>query len=97
MTMAVLVYLSTADATKALNSCAALIPEGSERSSESEGERSMIELCEGREDHWKDCGCCWPGRWVALGGDVMLEEEPEVVVLLGNVGGRKVHAWVGSM
>lgn len=50
--IALLVYWRTAEATKALKSCAALIPEGSDRSSE--GERSNIELWDGRVDHWYD-------------------------------------------
>ena len=44
--IAVLVYCSTADATSALNKSVALIPVGSDRSSD--GERSKIELCAAR-------------------------------------------------
>jgi len=47
--MAVLVYCSTADATTALNNCAGLTPDGADKSKD--GDKSNIELCDGRVDH----------------------------------------------
>lgn len=52
ITIAVLVYWRIAEATTALNSCVALMPDGSDRSRE--GDSSKMELGEGRMDHW--CG-----------------------------------------
>lgn len=86
MAIALLVYWRTAEATNALKNCAALIPEGSDRSSE--GDRSNIELWEGRVDHWYG--------WATGVGAVRREGEV-VVAFLGGIGGTNAHACAGSM
>ena len=80
MTIAVLVYWRMAEATTALNSCVAFIPDGSDRSKE--GDKSKMELGEGRVDHW-----CTGARPSRMGSEATLT----------GTGGTKVQAWDGSM
>ena len=82
MTIAVLVYWAIAEATTALNSCVALIPDGSDRSRE--GDNAKMELGEGRMDHWC-AGGPGPSRRGSEGD------------LAAGIGGTKVQAWDGSM
>jgi hypothetical protein len=84
MTIAVLVYRRMAEATTALNSCVALIPDGSDRSKE--GDKSKMELGEGRMDHWCTGGSGPPRRG----------SEATLTVAAGT-GGTKDQAWAGSM
>ena len=80
--MELLAYWSTADATSALSSWIALTAEGSERSSD--GDRSNIELCDGRVDHWyAGVGCA--------------DEEVVVAFDCARTGGTKDQADAGSM
>ena len=79
-----LVYWRVAEATTALNSCVALIPDGSDRSRE--GDKSKMELGEGRMDHWCTGG---PGP-SRRGSEATLAAAP-------GMGGTKVQAWDGSM
>ena len=59
-----------------------LIPDGSDRSRE--GDKSKMELGEGRMDHW-----CTGGPGPSRRGSE--------VTLPAGMGGTKVHAWDGSM
>ena len=83
MTIAVLVYWRMAEATTALNSCAALIPDGSDRSKE--GDNSKIELGEGRMGHW-----CTVALEPSRGSEAAL-------AAAAGMGGTKVQAWDGLM
>ena len=82
MTIAVLVYWRMPDATTALKSCAALIPDGSDRSKE--GDKSKMELGEGRMDHW----CT---------GELRSSRRGSAALAATGVGGTKVQAWEGSI
>lgn len=77
-----LVYWRIAEATTALNSCVALILDGSDRSRE--GDKSKMELGEGRMDHW------------CTGGPGPSRRASEATFAAG-MGGTKVQAWDGSM
>ena len=52
MAIAELAYCSNAEATSDRNTSVASMATKSSEDGESEGERSNIELCDGRVDHW---------------------------------------------